>query len=337
MEHDKIVSSYNFDLERVIQEVRVRRSRRIVLQFPDGLIQYASRIASEIRARTDSEAIVSLDTCYGACDLATNAASRLAADLIVHYGHARWQGKLDVPAIYVEASSSLEISSILPKIDEYLGESKRIGLVSTVQHIHMLNQVKGYLEKKGFIVLVGKATGRVPHDGQVLGCDYSTARSISGSVDRFIILGGGKFHAIGLAMATRKVCIAVDPYSGTVTTMGEGLRTYFKSRYAYIIEAKRGNTLGVVMGLKFGQLDMDRTLRVTDMLRKSGKSVVLFCADNLSPDRLNSIREIDAFVIAACPRIAVDDAGLFRKPVLTLDESEMLFSDKLLEAYLALD
>ena len=41
MEHDKIVSSYNFDLERVIQEVRVRRSRRIVLQFPDGLIQYA--------------------------------------------------------------------------------------------------------------------------------------------------------------------------------------------------------------------------------------------------------------------------------------------------------
>jgi 2-(3-amino-3-carboxypropyl)histidine synthase len=337
MEQDKIVSSYDFELEKVVQEVMIRGSKRIVLQFPDGLIRYASSIAKDISAKTDSETIVSLDTCYGACDLATSAASRIGADLIVHYGHARWQGRHHIPTIYVEASSSLGITGILPKIREHLGDSKRIGLVSTVQHIHALDEVKSYLEKNGLIVLIGKATGRVPYDGQVLGCDYSTAKSISGSVDKFLIIGGGKFHAAGLTLATRKECITVDPYSGTVHTTGEILRGYLKSRYAYIMEAKRGNNFGVVMGLKSGQLDVAGALRVRDMLKKSGKSVVLFCADNLSPDRLNSVNDIDAFVIAACPRIAVDDAVLFRKPVINLDESEILFSDKLLEAYLALD
>jgi 2-(3-amino-3-carboxypropyl)histidine synthase len=332
---DDIQSSYDFQLEKVIQEVKDRKSKRILLQFPDGLLQYASRIARDISLKTDSQAIVSLDSCYGACDLATNAASRLAADLIVHYGHARLAGKFEIPTIFVEAFSSLDVMGILPKIKRHIGDSKNIGLVSTVQHVHLLGKVKDYLEKNGLRVYVGKAAGKVPYDGQVLGCDYSTAKSISDNVDKFVIVGGGKFHAIGLAMATKKECIIADPYSGTVASTIEDLRTYLKSRYAYIMEAKKGNTFGVVMGLKFGQFDEARALRARNAFRKSGRNVVLFCADNLSPDRLNSISDIDAFVIAACPRIAIDDAALFRKPVLTVDESEILFSDRLLEDYLA--
>jgi 2-(3-amino-3-carboxypropyl)histidine synthase len=332
---NRISPSYNFELDKVAREVKIRASKRIVLQFPDGLIEYAPSIAREISSESNSEAIISLDSCYGACDLATNAASRLGADLIVHFGHARWQGKHEVPTIYVEASSSLDISSVLPKLKEHVIDSKRVGLASTIQHIQELSKVKAYLEQSGLSVLIGKAAGRVLYDGQVLGCDYSTARSISDSVDKFILIGGGNFHAIGLSLATKKECITLDPYSGAVATTKEFLRRYMKSRYACIAEARRGSTFGVVLGLKSGQLDMDRAYRVRDLLARSGKSVVLFCADNLSPDRINSINGVDVFVIAACPRIALDDAELFRKPVLTMDESEVLFSDRLLEDYLA--
>jgi 2-(3-amino-3-carboxypropyl)histidine synthase len=337
MERNEIVSSYDLELDKVVQEVKARKSKRIVLQFPDGLIEYASKIARQISAETSSETIVSLDTCYGACDLATNAASRLGADIIIHYGHARWQGKHGIPTIYVEASNSLDLSSILPSVKDLLSGSERIGLVSTVQHIQKLDEVRKYLEKNGFTVVIGKATGRVPHNGQVLGCDYSTAKSISSSVDRFVIIGGGKFHAVGLSLATRKDCITIDPFTREVATMGEMLRHYLKSRYACMMEAKTGRIFGVVIGLKSGQLDMAGAFKIRDKLEKSGKNVVLFCADNLTPDRLNSIKNIDAFVIAACPRIAIDDAALFKKPVLTIDEAEIILSDKLLEAYLALD
>ncbi|WXG43019.1 MAG: diphthamide biosynthesis enzyme Dph2 [Promethearchaeati archaeon SRVP18_Atabeyarchaeia-1] len=334
MKSDEIVSSYELNVDGLIKDVESRKSRRIILQFPDGLLEHATKIAEKISEKTGSQTIVSLDTCYGACDLATIAASQLGADLIIHYGHAEWPGSQGVPVIYLEAFASLGIQDLLPAAKDHLSGSKRVGLVSTIQHIHELQVARRYLEDNGFKVLIGKAKGRIINDGQVLGCDYSTAKSISDRVDKFLIIAGGEFHAIGLALATKKESIIIDPYSREVSTTRGLLRRYVKSRYGCIMEARSAQNLGVVIGLKSGQLDLARAIRVRDMLEKSGRKVVLFCADNLDPERLNSIKDIDAFVVTACPRIAVDDASLFRKPVLTTDEAEMMLSEKLLEAYL---
>jgi 2-(3-amino-3-carboxypropyl)histidine synthase len=327
---------YDLELDKVVQEVERRKCKRLILQMPDGLMKYALQVSSEISRITGAETITSLDTCYGACDLATNAASRLGADLIVHYGHSPWIRRSSIPTLYVEAFASLQISPILPKTIKFLKGAKRIGLLSTIQHIHEIGKVKEFLEKNGFEVLIGKASGRVRHAGQVLGCDYSSARSVSGMADKFVLIGGGEFHSIGLGLETRKECIVVDPYAGNVFTTKELLRRYLKSRYACIMEAKEATRFGVIIGLKFGQLNFSEALRVKDKLRYGGKSVTMFCVDNLDPERLNYMDGIDAFVIVACPRIAVDDALLFRKPILTPEEIEFMLSDDSLLSYLSL-
>jgi len=328
---------YDLDLGRVTYEIRSRKSKRIVLQLPEGLIRYAVQIAERITQETGVEAIVSLDTCYGACDLATYATSRVKADLLIHYGHAAWSGTPPIPTIYVESFVSLDIDTMLPKVKELLGNARRVGLLSTVQHIRRVRRVREFLEKNGFKVVIGKASGKVHYDGQVLGCDYSTARSISCNVDKFILIGGGKFHAIGLALAVRKECIVVDPFSNEVFDTKELLHRYIRSRYSRIMETRSASSFGVIIGLKYGQLELHRALHIREELLKSGKRVSLFCVDNLIPEKLNTINGIDAFVVTACPRIAIDDAELFKKPVLTSEEVEMVFSDELLEKYLSLN
>jgi 2-(3-amino-3-carboxypropyl)histidine synthase len=329
------LSHYDFELDRVVQEIKSKKAKRVLLQFPEGLLEYATKIAERIDRETGCEAIISLDTCYGACDLAVYAASRVKADLLLHYGHAAWGDKPPIATIYVEAFVSLDLSAVLPKIKELLGDAKRVGLLSTVQHIQQMKEVREFLERNGFNVMIGKASGRVRYDGQVLGCDYSAAKSILPTIDKFVLVGGGKFHAIGLALAVRRESIAVDPYSSEVFTTKELLRRYLKSRYSCIMEARSASCYGIVMGLKYGQLDLQRALNIKKELLKYGKKVTLFSVDNLIPEQLNIIKEIDAYVIVACPRIAIDDAELFKKPVLIPEEVEMVFSDMMLEEYLS--
>jgi 2-(3-amino-3-carboxypropyl)histidine synthase len=327
---------YDLQLDRVVQEVGRRKCKRVILQLPDGLMTYALQISSEISRNTGVETIISLDTCYGACDLATNAASRLGADLIVHYGHSPWISRPSIPTLYVEAFASIELDPILPKTIPFLKGAKRIGLLATVQHIHSLGRVKEFLEKNGFEVVIGKASGKVSHAGQVLGCDYSSARSVSEMVDKFVLIGGGEFHSIGLSLETKKECIVIDPYAGSVFTTAELLRRYLRSRYAFIAEARAATRFGVIVGLKFGQFNLSEALRVRDKLRYGGKSVTMFCVDNLDPERLNYMDGIDAFVVVACPRIAIDDSIRFKKPTLTPEEVDIMLSDESLKNYLSL-
>jgi 2-(3-amino-3-carboxypropyl)histidine synthase len=335
MSNSSVTAFYDLDMDKIICEIRSRKNKRVVLQFPEGLIKYASQIAERITQETCAEAIICLDPCYGACDPATYAASRLNADLLVHYGHAAWPETLPIPTVYVEAFVSLDVSAMLPRVKELLGNSGSIGLLSTVQNIQQVGKVREFLEKNGFKVVIGKASGKVRYDGQVLGCDYSTARSISHTVDKFVLIGGGKFHAIGLALAIRKESIVIDPFSNEVFTTKELLRRYLKTRYSRMMEAKSASSFGVIIGLKHGQLDLHRALSIRQELLKSGKKVSLFCVDNLLPEQLNNINGIDAFVVTACPRIAIDDAELFRKPVLTSEEIEIIFSNELMEKYLS--
>jgi 2-(3-amino-3-carboxypropyl)histidine synthase len=328
-------SRYDLELDKVVHEVKRKKCKRIVIQMPDGLMAHALMVSAQISQATGVETIISLDTCYGACDLATQAASRLGADLIVHYGHSPWMTKSSIPTLYIEAFSSADVSPLLPKTIAFLKGGKRIGLLSTVQYIHELGKTEEFLKKKGFEVFIGKASGRVSHAGQVLGCDYSSATSISNKVDKFLLIGAGEFHSIGIALETRKECIVVDEYSGSVFTTKELLQRFLRSRYACIIEARNANRFGVIIGLKYGQLNLSEAQRARKKLMDSGRTVTMFCVDDLDPERLNYIDGIEAFVVVACPRIAIDDAPRLKKPTLTPEELNVMLSDESLQSYLA--
>ena len=57
-------------------------------------------------------------------------------------------------------------------------------------------------------------------------------------------------------------------------------------------------------------------------LEKEGKKVQLFALTDITNERLNNLRGIDAFIQVACPRISTDNQ--FDKPVLSTPQANAL-------------
>ena len=202
--------SFNLEEKRLEHEIKKRKPNTVLLQLPEGLKPEAPRLAA-IAEKVGTIPIVSSDPCYGACDLAVTEAKLLGVDLVIHYGHTPITMNIDVPTVYIEVRTKISVKEAITKALLHLESWNKIGLVTTVQHVHQLDEAKGFLSAAGKTVFVGDA-GHLKYDGQILGCDFSNARSISEKIEAFLFVGGGRFHAIGVALATRKPTIVADPY-----------------------------------------------------------------------------------------------------------------------------
>lgn len=82
---------YDFELDRVVEEIKKNKAERIGLQFPEGLKQHAVDIAREIEDKTKAKAIIFIGPTYGACDLKEEVAEKMKVDMIVHFGHTEFR------------------------------------------------------------------------------------------------------------------------------------------------------------------------------------------------------------------------------------------------------
>jgi 2-(3-amino-3-carboxypropyl)histidine synthase len=313
------VKHFDFEEERVKQEILKLGAKRVLIQLPEGLKPEATHVAKIIE-KTGALPIVSADPCYGACDVATAEAESLSADLIVHYGHSKMAKYERVPTIYVEARATLNVNDAVEKALPMLEEWRRIGLTTTVQHVQTLDEVRETLTHAGKTVVVGDSR-RLKYPGQVIGCDYSNAISIAKDVEAFLFVGGGQFHAVGVALSTLKPTIVADPYDKTAFSVDREAEKILKQRWACIEEAKKAKTFAVLVGLKIGQKRLEEALHVKERLQENGKTAHLFAIREVVPEALLEFPTVDAFVNTACPRISLDDAARFKKPVLTINEA----------------
>ena len=312
------MKGFDFEEERIKQEITRLGAKRVLLQLPEGLKPDAPRLA-KIVEKAGALPIVSADPCYGACDLATSEAEALGVDLLIHYGHAKLLKHEKVPTVYLEVRATVPVNAAVGESLTLLSGYSKIGLATTVQHVQTLDAVREILVRAGKTVIIGDA-GHMSYPGQVMGCDYGNVKSVASEVEVFLFIGGGKFHALGVALATSKPTVVADPYGIVAYSVDEEAQKILKQRWASIEEARRGKTFGVLISLKPGQKRLDEALRIKDLIEKMGKISCLFAIREVLPEVLNEFPTIDAYVNTACPRISLDDASKFRKPVLTSSE-----------------
>lgn len=319
------MSVFDFEEERIKQEIAKLGAKRVLLQLPEGLKSEGPRLAKIIEG-TGALPIISADPCYGACDLATAEAEQLGVDLIIHFGHAKLMKHETVPTIYVEARATVTVDDVVEESLPLLSKYERIGLATTVQHVQALGQAREILVRAGKTVIVGDA-GRMSYPGQVSGCDYSNVKSIADEVEVFLFIGGGRFHALGIALSTFKPTLIADPYEKSVRSIDAEAQKILKQRWACVEEAKHAKVFGVLVGLKLGQKRFDEALRIKDIARRNGKQAFLFAIREILPEALMEFPQVDVYVNTACPRISLDAPSKFLKPVLTVNEFMVVFGE----------
>ena len=81
---------YNLEIDKAVDEIKKQDAKTVCIQLPDGLKPNAAEIKKEIEEKTDSNVVIWLGSCYGACDVPTQVET-LGVDLLIQFGHSEWQ------------------------------------------------------------------------------------------------------------------------------------------------------------------------------------------------------------------------------------------------------
>jgi 2-(3-amino-3-carboxypropyl)histidine synthase len=292
------------------EKLKKRGAHKVALQFPEGLKRQAAEIVAGLK-EAEFDVIVSGDPCYGACDLALDTVACGDADVLVHFGHAPVDERENI--IFEPWTVDFDVS-VLEKALPLLKE-KTVGLVTTIQHTHLVPAMESFLSSHGHDVRVAGGSLRTPLRGQVLGCSFAAAKS-TGAAD-ILFVGTGVFHPIGIALATKVRVIALDPLTGTAQVVSAD--TLLRRRFAVMEKARGSRSTGIIVSTKSGQ----QRRALAERLAALSPGAVIVTMREVNPDELLNLG-FDCYVNTACPRLAYDDQVRFKKPVLSPQEYEIL-------------
>lgn len=313
------------DLKKAFAEIKKRKAKNVLLQFPEGLKTKAEEIALEIEKKSKCNAIIDIDPCFGACDIPESEAKKLKCDLIVHFGHVEFS-KTKFPTIFVPLKYKLEkgkLEQAGKKLAEFLLEKnlKKIALCTTIQYIDFLEPLKKELGKNKISALIGK--GIKVRNGQLLGCNFSAVKSVESKVEAVVFLGDGKFHLKIACFGSKKPLYSMNFSSMEIGDFSSEHDSFLRKRFALVEIAKSAKVFGIMVSTKSFQNRISTALELKKQIEKSGKKAIIVAGDLLKPEFLLGIK-FDCLVDTACPRIALDDSINFKVPVLTPNELDVV-------------
>ena len=314
----------NFEKDKLIEELKKRKPKKVLVQLAEGIKQNAPEISEWIED-LGIEVIFSGETCWGGCSVAVQEAEALGVDLIVHFGHAEFI-KVDFPILYMEVRDELDLTPLLEKSLKDLEKYQKLGLSYSIQHRHDIENIERFYEDKGKKITLSKKRGTNAYEGHITGCDYRGLKEIQEEVDAFVIIGN-QFHSMGAVLAVEKPVILIDVYNDSVREM-EGIRDKIIKQRAFSIEKlKEAKNVGIIIEIKLGQ-KFGSPKYLLEKLKEKGKTAIVITMNEVTPDKLMNFYDIDCFIELACPRIAVDDFAKYSKPILTFKEALVALGEK---------
>lgn len=308
------------DEKKIFDIISEKRPVSVALNGPDGILPQVQETASKIMERFGIPAYILADTTWGTCDFNSKGAETLAADMLFNIGHTINVETYENNVFLIDAFDDITFEGVAEKAIKMIA-GKTISLITDSQHLNQIDTVKEIFTSNGIKVRIGKGKGQL-NDGQVFGCEFYPAMETKELVDANVFLGQSNFHAAGIALSTNLPTYILDPYFNEVREVTEFAQKLHKKATLAIYKAAEANTFGVIVGLKEGQLSKITALKFKKELEKEGKKVQLFALTDITNDRLQNFKGIDAFVQVACPRISTDNR--FDKPVLSTPQATAL-------------
>ena len=308
------------DEEKIFGVIEARKPTSVALNGPDGLLPKVQDLTLRIGKKYGIPAYLLADTTWGTCDLNSNGAKVLNAEILFNIGHTNSMETFEKNVIMIDAFDDISFDRVVEKCTELL-QGKTISLITDSQHLNQIESIKNVLEENGVNVKIGKGSGQL-NDGQVFGCEFCPATEMIDDVDANVFLGQSNFHAAGVALATNKPTYILDPYFNEIREITDFARKLQKKATLAIYKAADAETFGVIVGLKEGQISKLTALKFKKELESAGKIVHLIALTDITNERLRNLKDIDAFIQVACPRISTDNR--FDKPVLSTPQAVAL-------------
>ena len=306
------------DKRKIYEAIDNQKPDSVALNGPEGLVSRIQEVAYNIEETFHIPAYVIGDTCWGSCDLNTHAADLLGADILFNIGHTIAMKSLGKKVIMINAYDDVSFETVASKCASDLkARYKTLSLLTDSQHLNQIANVKKIFEECGYDIIIGRGKGQL-NDAQIFGCEFYPAYFMQQRVDAYVFLGQSMFHSAGVAMSTERPTYMLDPYNQEYLEVTEFARNLQKKAVLAIYKAFDAQRIGLIIGLKEGQFAQIRALELKRTLEKLGKKVQLIALTEITEERIQVFRQIDAFIQVACPRISIDNH--FKKPMLSVPQ-----------------
>ena len=312
--------NYNFEIPKTIHRIRTMTARRVALQFPEGLLIFATTIVdilAQFCPSLEEPPLIMGDVTYGACCVDDYTARALGCDLLVHYAHSCLIA-VDVTSIktlYVFVDIALDTAHLVASLLRNFEARKKMALVGTIQFNATIHGVRSILEKEGFHVLVPQISPL--SKGEILGCT-SPRLTDDDAVDFVLYLGDGRFHLESIMIHNPTLpAYRYDPYSRKLTRETYDHTEMQDVRRRAIRAARTAKKWGLILGSLGRQGNPHTMALVEKKLAEKGVPWVNLLLSEIFPGKLASMADVECWVQVACPRLSIDWGYAFPRPLLT--------------------
>ena len=80
---------FRLELDKVVEEIKTRKAKKVLIQLPDGLKTKTAVIVDHIESNTDAKCFIWFSSCFGACDIPLGLGP-LGIDLMIPFGHNKY-------------------------------------------------------------------------------------------------------------------------------------------------------------------------------------------------------------------------------------------------------
>nr|UXY87281.1 diphthamide biosynthesis protein 1 [Cryptomonas sp.] len=321
-------ANYNFEVEKSIFQLIKFRTKKILMQFPDGLQKYGINLIDLLKKNSLelSTFLISSRTSFGACCAEDFLGKFLGICLILHYGHSCLIPILEcsVPMVYIFLEIGFDYTAIADTIKEYFSFFKgKFSLFSTIQYVSALKRIKTELKYFFDSILIHQNKPLSP--GEILGCTSFNTNSLS----NIIYVGDGRFHLEATIVSNPlNRFFQFNPFSHKLILVEYNSVEMFREREKILLKSvfSRMN-FGIIFGILGKQGNVMIINRIKELILKKGFDPLVFSMTEISSDTLEVIGDglIDIWTQIACPRLSTDWGYCFAKPFLNSYELAVLF------------
>ncbi|KAI9804720.1 MAG: Diphthamide biosynthesis protein 1 [Sarcosagium campestre] len=324
--------NYAFEIPKTIHRIRSSSSRKIALQFPEGLLIFATTI-SDILTRfcPGTETLIMADVTYGACCIDDYTARALGCDLLVHYAHSCLipVAVTQIATLYVFVDIAIDTSHLLATLERNFPARTTLAMVGTIQFNATLHGLRPVLERSGFNIVIPQIAPL--SKGEILGCtsprltssasSSSLTQSSSKDIqtpDIILYLGDGRFHLESAMIQNPNIpAYRYDPYSRKLTRETYDHADMHTLRREAINAARSAKKWGLILGA-LGRQGNPHTMALIEahLAERAIPSVKLLLSE-IFPGKLELMPDVECWVQIACPRLSIDWGYAFPRPLLT--------------------
>lgn len=310
---------YNFEVYKTIWRIKKAGATIVALQFPEGLLMFATTLSDIIERYAGAETMIMGDVTYGACCIDDFSARALGADFLVHYGHSCLVpvDATNIPTLYIFVDIKIDSQHFLDTVRHNLPKGSRLALVSTIQFVATLQEC--------CVQLAGEYEVKMPQarplsPGEILGC---TSPKVV-DCDALVYLGDGRFHLESIMISNPELpAYRYDPYSKIFSVEKYETERMHAVRQNAIQTASSAKKFGLILGTLGRQGSPVVLERLEKQLKAANKEHVVVLLSEIFPEKLALFNTVDAWIQVSCPRLSIDWGYAFNKPLLSPYEANV--------------